>query len=420
MGVESIRGSSPSFKAALGGALLVVVVCAEVEAASVRSPIVSLGRRIFFDESLSASGRLSCASCHSPEHAYGPPNGRAVQLGGAALDREGLRAVSSLRYVLNRTPVWRQVYVANPAERILEGNEPPAGGFGWDGRFNTLREQARFPLLADNEMANLDETDVARKLARASYAGELKRLFGRRIFEHPSAVVDAALAAVERFELDDRSFHPYTSKYDEVLDGRARLSAAELRGLGLFNDPQRGNCASCHVSALGADRSHPLFTDYQFQALGVPRNGELQANASAEFFDEGLCGPLRADQKDQAPYCGRFKAPSLRNVATRGVFFHNGKFHTLKDALQFYVRRDSDAARWYPVDATGTVNRYNDLPEPLRSNVDVIDRPLTRHAGGDPVWSDTDIDDVIAFLATLTDRDVKPIQRNRMMGQSVK
>jgi cytochrome c peroxidase len=89
---------------------------------------------------------MSCATCHSPAHAYGPPNGLAVQLGGPALDRQGARAVPSLRYVLNRTPFWSKKYIDNSAERLLEGEEAPVGGFGWDGRFKTLREQAAFPL----------------------------------------------------------------------------------------------------------------------------------------------------------------------------------------------------------------------------------------------------------------------------------
>ncbi len=104
----------------------------------------------------------------------------------------------------------------------------------------------------------------------------------------PLRAYAAALLAIERFELEDASFHPYSSKYDDFLEGRAVLSKQELRGLGLFNDPRRGNCASCHLDAKGMDGSHPLFTDYQFEALGVPRNPQLTANAAPEFFDEGL------------------------------------------------------------------------------------------------------------------------------------
>jgi cytochrome c peroxidase len=401
---------------ALPTAVVLVPVCgggsAQVRAAQTVSAgeisaVAALGKRIFFDPSLSDSGRVSCATCHSPQHAYGPPNGIAVQLGGPGLDRQGARAVPSLRYVLNRTPIWSRKFVENPVEKLLESNEPPTGGFGWDGRFNTLREQAAFPLLAPNEMANSGPGAVAAALSRTPYAQEFRRVFGDRIFDDPEQAFAKALLALERFQLEDRSFRPYTSKYDDYLDGKAQLTERELRGKALFEDPRRGNCASCHLDRKGADGSHPLFTDFEFEALGVPRNPEIGANRDAGYFDMGLCGPLRSDQARELKYCGLFKTPSLRNVATRAVFFHNGRFHSLREALRFYVRRDTDPGEWYPADDGGAVRKFDDLPEALRGNVDVIDEPLTRKLGAAPAWSDAEIDDVIAFLETLTDRDAQ-------------
>jgi cytochrome c peroxidase len=366
----------------------------------------ALGRKVFFDASLSASGRMACATCHSPEHAYGPPNGLAVQLGGQGLDRQGMRAVPSLRYVLNRTPVWNKEYVANTAERILEGNEPPAGGFGWDGRFNALHDQATFPLLSPVEMANASPEDVVARLQRAAYADEFRKAFGTQIFDDPPKAFAAMLTVLERFQLDDPGFHPFSSKYDNYLDGKVTLTAQEKRGLALFDDPLRGNCAACHLDRKGVDGSHPLFTDYQFETLGVPRNPEILANASPGYFDMGLCGPLRSDQEKELAYCGMFKTPTLRNVATRRVFFHNGRFHTLKEALHFYVQRDTDPQLWYPISSARGVNKFDDLPPQLRRNVDVIDEPLTRKKGEPPAWTGAEIEDVVAFLKTLTDRDV--------------
>jgi cytochrome c peroxidase len=395
---------------ALWALLVATAIASDAIAAPIQgllSALGSLGKKIFFDPSLSQSGSLSCASCHSPIHAYGPPNGLAVQLGGPSMDRQGARAVPSLRYVLNRTPIWNKQFVSNPAERILEGEEPPTGGFGWDGRFNTLHEQAAFPLLSPDEMANSGAKDVAAKLRRADYADEFRKLFGTHIFDDPDQAYTQALNALEHFELEDPSFRPYNSKYDDYLDGKVVLSAQELRGLALFDDPAGGNCASCHPDRKAVDGSHPLFTDFQFEALGVPRNPEILANRATAYFDQGLCGPLRADQTAQSNYCGMFKTPSLRNVATRGVFFHNGRFHTLRDALRFYVRRDTDPLLWYPT-KSGKADRFDDLPPPLRTNIDVIDAPLTRSEGEGPVWSDTEITDVIAFLKTLSDRDAQP------------
>jgi len=313
-----------------------------------------------------------------------------------------------LRYVLNRTPFWHKEFIANTAERLREGDEPPKGGFGWDGRFNTLREQAAFPLLAANEMANRSPEAVVAKLRRAAYAEEFRRVFGAQVFDDPVMAYGAALAALERFELDDVSFHPFTSRYDAYLDGKAELSEPEKRGLALFDDPKRGNCASCHLDRKGADGSHPLFTDYEFEALGVPRNPEIAANRASEYFDMGLCGPLRGDQAGDTKFCGLFKTPTLRNVATRGVFFHNGRFHSLRDALRFYVRRDTNPGDWYPTAARQVV-KFDDLPLALRGNIDTVDEPLNRKEGETPAWSDAEIEDVIAFLKTLTDRDAEAL-----------
>ncbi len=367
------------------------------------SALAALGRQIFFDTSLSASGQQSCATCHSPDHAYGPPNSLAVQMGGPKLDRQGMRAVPSLRYALNHTPVWSKAFVSSMAERVLEGDEPPVGGFGWDGRFNTLHEQAAFPLLAPNEMANRDAAEVVDRIRHATYAPDFKRAFGADIFNDPERAFQQMLRAIERFELEDASFHPYDSKFDFYLDDKVSLTPQEQRGLALFNDPQRGNCASCHLDRPGADGSHPLFTDYQFEALGVPRNREIKANANAGYFDSGLCGPLRKDQASQSQYCGMFKTPTLRNVARRQVFFHNGRFHSLREALRFYVQRDTAPQRWYPLGPNGIEKKFDDIPPQFRRNVDVVDLPLTLSKGQAPFWNDSDIDDVIAFLETLDD-----------------
>ena len=97
------------------------------------SPAARLGRLIFFDPTLSASGRVACSSCHDPAHAYGPPNALAGQIGGANLDRQGARAVPSLRYTLLRVPLWHQERAASRMERyeeLAKGDNPPTGGLG--------------------------------------------------------------------------------------------------------------------------------------------------------------------------------------------------------------------------------------------------------------------------------------------------
>jgi cytochrome c peroxidase len=93
----------------------------------------------------------------------------------------------------------------------------------------------------------------------------------------------------------------------------------------------------------------------------------------------------------------------LRNVATRSVFFHNGRYHTLEDVMRFYVERDTDPRKWYPTLPSGKVDKYDDLPARYRDNIDVADAPLDRKLGGKPALNEAEIRDVIAFLKTLND-----------------
>jgi cytochrome c peroxidase len=397
-------------RTALAGVIAGLATVATAGADPSPEAMVSLGRRIFSDASLSASGRLACAGCHDPAHAYGPPDGRAVRSGGKDLRAPGTRAVPSLRYTLNRTPVWSQQYASNPIERITAAETMPVGGFAWDGRFDHLQQQAASPFLAPSEMADAGPADVVARMMRAPYAPDFRAAFGPDVFERPDEAFGKALAAIERFELDDPSFHPYSSKFDAYLDGRAALTDAEARGLRWFRDPRKGNCDACHTSTPGADGSHPLFTDFSFAALAVPRNPEIPANADPAHFDLGLCGPLRKDLAAVARDCGMFKTPTLRNVAARRVFFHNGRFHDLREAVLFYAARDARPSRWYSRQS-GEVQLYDDLPAALRGNVDRTDAPFQRGPGDPPALTEAEVDDLVAFLSTLTDADVALARR---------
>lgn len=374
-----------------------------------RNAMAALGRKMFFDVSLSASGRQSCASCHSPAHAYGPPDGRPVQPGGEGLNRQGFRAVPSLRYVLPRTPRWFKEHQRDPIEREIEVDAVPTGGFARDGRFDALHEQARAPLFDPLEMANRSDAVLAAKLRASSYADEFARTFGSAALADDARAVAGLALALERFQLDDASFAPYTSKFDRYLKGAAQLSEPEQRGLRLFSEPGKGNCASCHIVAPGANGAPPLLTDYSFANLGVPRNRKLAANADPAFFDLGLCGPLRTSRVGvDDKYCGAFKTPSLRNVAIRGVFMHNGVFTDLADAVRFYAERDIRPARWYQRGKSGKVERYDDLPPRYRKNIDQMTAPMNRSAGDAPALSEAEVRDIVAFLRTLTDEDALP------------
>jgi cytochrome c peroxidase len=390
------------------------------------SAMARLGRGIFFDAGLSSSGRLACASCHSPSHAYGPPGGASVISGGRSLSRPGARAVPSLMY-LERQPNFSigpddaeneavslkgLAAAGRDAVRVQKtardaaaaaANLVPHGGLFWDGRADTLQQQARYPLLSPFEMDGGSIERVAARLRGALYAAGFAPLFGGAVFDTPRRAVAEALFAVARYEIEAPGFHPYTSKFDFWLEGRARLSPAEWRGYRLFNDPRGANCAGCHLDRPGADGLPPIFTDHQFEALAAPRNPALAANRDPAYYDLGICGPYRRDLAAETQYCGLFATPSLRNVATRRVFFHNGVFHTLRQVLDFYDFRDIEPQRIYPRRADGTVAKFDDLPARYRANVDTTDPPFDRRPGDRPAMSPQDERDIIAFLETLTD-----------------
>ena len=146
----------------------------------------------------------------------------------------------------------------------------------------------------------------------------------------------------------------------------------------------------------------PQFTDDGLINIGVPRNAKLPANADPTYFDMGLCGPYRKDLADHKAYCGMFKTPSLRNVAERKVFFHNGSFTSLAQVLRFYAQRDTSPQKWYPKNPDGSIHKFDDLPPGLAANVN-REPPFDRQRGGKPSLSEAEITDVIAFLKTLSD-----------------
>ncbi|MDR3536890.1 MAG: cytochrome c peroxidase [Acetobacteraceae bacterium] len=363
--------------------------------------ITALGRDLFFDPGLSASGRVACATCHDPRFGFSPANAQPVQPGGRALDQPGTRAVPGLSYA-QFSPFFTEHYFESEEDGDESIDNGPTGGLTWDGRASRARDQARVPLLAPHEMANASPAEVVAHVRAAPYAEVVRALYGPAVFDRDDRAFDAITEALETFQQDPATFAPFSSKYDAWLNGRATLSAAEAHGLTLFEDQAKGNCAHCHKSRPTASGALPLFTDFGFVALGVPRNPAIQANADPAHFDLGLCGPDRTDLAGHPDYCGLFKAPSLRNVAVRKSFFHNGAMHSLRDAVAFYASRDTDPGRWYPRDAAGHVRKFDDLPAAYWENVNV-EPPFDRHPGDPPALTDAEIDDIVAFLGTLTD-----------------
>lgn len=354
------------------------------DAAALAQARVQLGERLFKDRNLSGSGRMSCATCHDPAFRHGPPNAQAVQVGGAFETEFGLRAAPSLRY-LDGVPAFSLGDGSLAALR---------GGLMADGRAAGLEAQARLPLLNPLEMDNGSVAILAGKLRRAAYAPLFVQVFGET--SDDELKVTQAAQALAAFQREDAQFHPYDSKYDRVLQRQAQLSAPEQRGLQLFRDPEKGNCMSCHEIVTDSGQP-PRFTNSGYAVLGVPRNPDLPSNRDPGRFDLGLCGPQRQDLALPA-FCGAFRTPTLRNVAQRPVFFHNGRFNSLTQVLDFYNTRDSDPARWYPT-VDGVVQRFDDLPPDLRGNV-ATQAPF---GSATPRMSPSELQDLQCFLETLSD-----------------
>jgi cytochrome c peroxidase len=356
-----------------------------------------LGRLMFYDPALSKSGKLACSTCYDPAFAYGPAprsssSRQAAGLDGVITDR----AIPSLRYMQDIPPFSEHHFDESADESADQG---PTGGHMWDGRADTLHDQAKLPLFSPREMANSSAEDVVAKVSGGPYAACVRQVFGDDVFADPQKGFKAILKSLEVFQQSPQEFYPYSSKFDAWLRNQTKLTLQESRGLEIFNDPRKGNCASCHPSQIRAG-SFPQFTDFGYVAVGVPRNRAIATNADPNHFDMGLCGPVRSDLQDHPEYCGRFRAPTLRNVSLRHTFFHNAVMTDLRKVLEFYAQRDTHPERFYA--GGGTVQKFDDLPAAYRGNVN-LEPPFGGKPGGRPSLSKADISDLEAFLATLTD-----------------
>jgi cytochrome c peroxidase len=352
---------------------------------------VALGRKIFFDATLSDPPGTSCASCHDPAHGFAGNNGSVVGVArGSRADhfaRRNTPSVLYLRFVPRFHFHWEE-----------DVDLPDAtGGFFWDGRSDSLASLVQQPLFNPDEMNARDAGQVRAKIADGPYASEFRAAFAGAL-DDADATLAALGTAVEAF-LESDEMAPFSSKYDDYLRGRATFSPLEAAGLKLFKDRAKGACDACHKLSDGSPKpERSLFTDYGFEAVGVPRNARLANSHDPTSFDLGICGRRDHPHMEEERLCGAFRTPSLRNVAVRPSFMHNGAFSNLRDVVAFYATRGTTPARWYP---SGVA--FDDLPKKYRANVNVARVPYDRRAREAPRLDDAEIDAIVAFLQTLTD-----------------
>lgn len=339
---------------------LASMACTTVVAAPASpDPKQALGKAIFFDTQLSEPAGQSCASCHQPQHAFADP-GKAVSPGAnpGLMGNRNTPSISYARFI--PSPSWN-------AE-----DETWIGGLFLDGRAHNLQEQVSGPLLNPLEMGNRDVSTVVRKIRQRPYAAGLAAIYGNRIMANDQETLAAVSDAIAQYE-QGSDFAPFTSKYDAFLQGKTALSEQEKRGLQLFEDEKKGNCAACHPSKKTEDGSLPMFTDFSYDNIGVPANPHIKPQ-----HDMGLGNTAYASTHDER---GKFRVQTLRNISRTAPYMHNGVFDNLRDAVAFYNTRDTER-KWGKPDVDSNVNQ-DEL--------------------GDLKLSDADIDDIAAFLKTLDD-----------------
>jgi cytochrome c peroxidase len=422
-GAAGVRRAARAAGICLLGGMAALAHAQNVNPTTTLSVQAQAGQKLFFDTNLSGSKQMSCATCHDPDNHYAQPatNTLAVQLGGPNLTSPGLRAVPTLTYKQYIPP-----YSDNAPNPDGVSSNSPGGGFTWDGRADTQAQQAAIPLLSSFEMANTSQAAVVAVVQNASYAALFQQAYGADVFSNTQAAFTDIGLALQAYQQQDPSFNAFTSKYDyatalQLSNGQpVNLTAAENRGYLVFN--YTGNCFACHYNGPINGGGGALFTDFTYENAGVPRNPKIPANATKiglpTYYDMGLCTAVNPDPVNayliphvmpaSASLCGSFKTPTLRNTATRNVFFHNGVFTSLAQVIDFYNTRDTNPAKWYPT-VKGVVQQFNDLPTALKVYVDETDIPFGLSPGATPYMTAQNEADLLCFLETLTDGYVQGV-----------
>ena len=243
---------------------------------------VALGKKLFFDPILSGDNSQSCADCHAPEKAFTDTRQFSNGIDGVFGNR-------------NSMPIFNVAW--NFDER-----------FFWDGNAKSVEKQVLKPVVNPIEM-HANWKNVAEKLSNHSeYPTLFKQAFGKVKID--SVLVTKAIAQFERTLISG------STKFDKYLRNEASLTSQELNGFNIFMDESKGDCFHCH----GSD-NNPLWTDNTFHNNGL----------DAIFADKGL-GIVTGDPSDN----GKFKSPSLRNLAFTAPYMHDGRFKTLEEVINHY------------------------------------------------------------------------------------
>ncbi|MGZ3458017.1 MAG: cytochrome-c peroxidase [Archangium sp.] len=316
-------------------------------------PVEILGKLLFFDRRLSEPQGQPCAVCHGPAVGWTGPeqliNATGAVYEGAVPGRFG-----------NRKPPASAYATPAPILHVEDhGMAHFVGGNFWDGRAtgeklgNPAADQAQGPFLNPVEQNNPSAAVVVAKVCRGPYGWLFRAIYGLRICEDVERAYDAIALAIAAYE-GSREVNAFSSKYDAWRAGRAELSPQERWGLELFEG--KAHCANCHTTRPGPHGEPPLFTDYTYDNLGVPRNllnpwyWQFEFNELGPFWVDYGLGAFLQTREDWSPSArenlGKVKVPTLRNVDKRPypgfikAYTHNGYFKSLESIVHFYNTRD--------------------------------------------------------------------------------
>ena len=360
-----------------------------------------LGELLFQDENLSLNKNQSCATCHSlqptdskifPSRSVSgfvdPDNlkeGSAVSAGSIP------NATGSLNTPSAGYAAFSPLFHWDKEEGLY------VGGQFLNGRAKDLSAQAREPLLNPLEMAMPSESAVVDRIKEDERYNELFwEAYGIDVAKsRVDLVFNLATKAISEFE-KTAVFNKFTSKYDYVLAGQTTLTAIEEKGLKLFNDVNKGNCAACHTSEPTRNESGelmlPLFTDFTYDNIGLPRNVRIPNNPEPDLGLGGRSDIAATDPEGNE--LGKFKVMTLRNIALTPPYGHNGVLDTLEQLVHFYNTRDTLGVA---IDNNDPGFGKSGWPEPE------IKQNMNREELGDLGLSNEEEMAIVAFLHTLTD-----------------
>ena len=345
----------------------------------------TLGQQLYFDTNLSKDKTQSCATCHNPAHAFIDDRDSGVA-GAASLGDDGKsigdRNAPTAAYAMFSPNFSRQQ------------NGIYQGGQFHDGRETDLAGQAGGPPTNPGEMAMPDKaTTVARIMENKSYVTQFKTLYGDDIFKHSDRAYIAMAESIASFEKTEL-FSPFDSKYDRHLRGEYKMTPQEDLGMTLFFSQQFTNCNICHqLNKMPASDKNETFSNYEYHNIGVPINTALRkANGKgADFIDHGLLdNPNMTDPKQD----GKFKVPTLRNVAVTAPYMHNGVFKDLKTVVLFYDKYNSKSKK----------RQINPETQQAWKAPEVAENISLKELETGPALKMKRIDALVAFLETLTDQ----------------